>query len=264
MRIDLSGMRALVTAGAAGIGRAIAEQFMECGAAVAVCDVSQTAIDDFAAVHAGAVSVLADVASPDQVDILFDKVIERLGGLDILVNNAGVSGPTKPVDEIDPDEWARTLDVNLKGAFLCVRRAAPFFKAQRSGAIINVSSAAGRIGMPLRTPYSSSKYAIRGLSDTLAIELGEFGVRVNAILPGFVEGPRGERVISEQAAARGMCYEQYLPLFLHNVSMHVAVSMQDVAALATFLASDMARHISGQSIGVCGNFESYRAPATVA
>src|SRR5205814_8928606 len=168
----------------------------------------------------------------------FDQVSEHLGGLDILVNNAGISGPTKPVDEIHPFEWSRTLDVNVTGAFLCARGAAQLFKAQRSGCIINLSSVAGRIGMPLRSPYSASKYAIRGLTDALAIELGEFGIRVNAILPGFVSGQRGARVIGEQAAAQGMTYEDYLPLFLHNISMHVAVSEQDVAAMATFLASD--------------------------
>lgn len=260
MLIDLSGKRALVTAGAAGIGRAIADQLVESGASVAICDIAQGTLEEFAATYSGALAVHADVAIAEDVDRLFDSVVEHLGGLDILVNNAGISGPTKYVEDIAPDEWSRTLGVNVMGAFLCARRATPLFKAQRSGAIINISSTAGRIGMPMRAPYSSSKYAIRGLSDTLAIELGEYGVRVNSILPGFVDGPRGARVIAEQAAARGMTYDAYLPLFLHNISLHVAVSERDVAAMATFLASDLACHVSGQSIGVCGNFESYRAP----
>ncbi len=261
MHVDLTGRRALVTAGCAGIGRAIVEQFLASGAAVAVCDVSPEALAVFRADHPNLVAVQADVSVEGDVDILFEEVVDHLGGLDILVNNAGISGPTKPIDEIAVDEWDRTLDVNLRGAFLCTRRAAPLLKEQRSGAIINISSSAGRLGMPLRAPYSSSKYAIRGLTDTLAIELGDYGVRVNAILPGFVAGPRGERVISEQAESRGMAYHDYLPLFLHNISMHVAVEDVDIAAMATFLASDHARYISGQSIGVCANFESYRAPA---
>jgi len=260
MHIDLGGKTALVTAGASGIGRAIAEQFIESGARVVICDVDPTALGTFADSHPDAVAQHADVASSEDVERLFTTVANRMGRLDILVNNAGVSGPTKPIEEVTPEEWRRTLDVNTTGAFLCARRAAPMFKAQREGVIINISSAAGRLGMPMRAPYSSSKYAIRGLSDTLAIELGEFGIRVNSILPGIVEGARGDRVIDEQARAHGMTYEQYLPLFLRNISMHVAVSARDVAAMATFLASDHARYVTGQSIGVCGNFESYRTP----
>ena len=260
MQIDLSGKRALITAGCAGIGRAIADQFIASGATVLVCDVAPTAVEAYLQSYPDGHAECADVASGVAVSMLFDVLIDRLGGLDILVNNAGVSGPTKPVDEVTVEEWTRTLEVNLTGAFLCVGHAARLFKAQRSGSIINISSAAGRLGMPLRTPYSSSKYAIRGLSDALAVELGEYGVRVNAILPGLVDGARGERVIREQAASRGMTYDDYLPHLLHNISLHVAVSEQDVAAMATFLASDHARYVSGQSIGVCGNFESYRAP----
>lgn len=261
MKIDLSGKVALVTAGAGGIGQAIARQFRESGASVAVCDISDQALAVHRAQYPDNLAIRADVALAQDVDRVFDAIIDRFGRLDILVNNAGVSGPTKPVEEITGEEWTRTFDVNVTGAFLCVRRAASLFKRQNGGCIINLSSAAGRMGMPLRAPYSSSKYAIRGLTDAMAVELGEFGVRVNAILPGLVDGQRGARVIGEQAASRGMTYEQYLPSILHNISMHVAVSEQDVAAMATFLASDHARYVSGQSIGVCGNFESYRAPA---
>ena len=260
MHIDLTGKRALVTAGGSGIGRAIAEQFLASGAAVAICDIAADTVDAFRQAHPHCLAITADVASEGDVGAVYRQLCDQLGGLDILVNNAGVAGPTKPIDEIEAAEWSRTIDVNLTGSFLCTRHAARLFKAQRSGVIINLSSTAGRIGMPLRTPYSSSKYAIRGFTDTLAIELGEYGVRVNAILPGLVAGPRGERVIGEQAAARGMSYEDYLPLFLRNISLHVAVGVNDVAAMATFLASDQARYVTGQSIGVCGNFESYRAP----
>jgi len=260
MKIDLSGKRALVTAGAAGIGQVIAQHLADCGAKVAICDIAQESLDSYVRIRPDTLAIKGDVAAPKDVDRLFDAIEEHMGGLDILINNAGVSGPTKPVENIDPEEWSHTLDVNVGGAFLCARRAAPGFKAQKSGVIINISSSAGRMCMPLRSPYSASKYAIRGLSDTLAIELGEHGVRVNSVLPGFVDGERGQRVIAEQAAAKGMSYEKYLPYFLHNISLHTAVSQQDVAALVTFLASDFARNISGQSIGVCGNFESYRAP----
>lgn len=264
MQIDLGGKRALVTAGAAGIGRAIARQLRESGATVAICDVSGAACAKISRELPGIIAVAADVSDEGAVDALFSSIEADIGGIDILVNNAGVSGPTSPFEKISLEDWARTIDVNLTGAFLCARRAAPGFKARGAGAIINMSSAAGRLGMPLRAPYSASKYALRGLSDALAIELGEHGVRVNAILPGFVDGARGQRVIAEQARERGMSYEDYLPYFLHNISLHVAVSETDVAAMVTFLASDHARYVSGQSIGVCGNFESYRAPLAVA
>ena len=144
-----------------------------------------------------------------------------------------------------------------------VREAVPMFREAGGGAIINMSSVAGRLGMPLRAPYSTSKYAVRGFTDVLAVELGEIGVRVNAILPGLVDGPRGRRVIGEQAAARGMTFDQYMPMFLHNISMHTQIQMVEIADMAAFLASDLAPHVSGQSISVCGNFESYRAPKTI-
>jgi NAD(P)-dependent dehydrogenase (short-subunit alcohol dehydrogenase family) len=164
------------------------------------------------------------------------------------------------VEEITDEEWDQTMAVNVSGQFYMVRKAVPLFKQAGGGCIINLSSVAGRLGMPLRAPYSASKYAVRGLTDVLAVELGEIGVRVNAILPGLVDGPRGQRVMREQAEARGMTLEQWMPYFLHNISMHTAIDMKEIADMAVFLASDLAPHISGQSISVCGNFESYRAP----
>ncbi|HWL71769.1 MAG TPA: SDR family oxidoreductase [Geminicoccus sp.] len=263
MRVDLTGRRVVITAGGSGIGRVMAERFADVGASVAVCDVDDAALKDLAATRPGIFGARADVGQAGEVDAFFDAAIARLGGLDVLVNNAGVSGPTKPVEAITPEEWERTIGVNLNGAFFCTRRAVPLFKAQRSGVIVNLSSTAGRMGMPNRSPYSAAKYGVRGFTDVMAIELGEHNIRVNAILPGVVDGPRGRRVITEQAEKRGMSFEEYLPNLLHNVSMHTMIDQEEVADLAIFLASDYARHISGQSIGVCGNFESYRAPRTV-
>ena len=260
MSIDLSGKTAIVTGGAAGIGRVIIERFVAAGAGVSTCDVDGAALADLRAALPDVVAIEADVGRSADVGRLFDAHLARFGGLDALLNNAGVSGPTKPVEAITDEEWAHTMTVNVTGQFYCVRRAVPLFRAAGGGAIVNISSVAGRLGMPLRVPYSTSKYAVRGLTDVLAVELGEIGVRVNAILPGLVDGPRGRRVIGEQAAVRGMTYEDYLPYFLHNISMHTPVQMVEIADLAVFLASDLAPHISGQSISVCGNFESYRAP----
>jgi NAD(P)-dependent dehydrogenase (short-subunit alcohol dehydrogenase family) len=260
MDLGLKGKRVLVTAGANGIGRVIADAFTSEGARVAVCDVDEMALAECATHAPSLVALRADVAVSADVSRLFREVKSAFGGLDVLINNAGVSGPTKHVEEVTDAEWERTLAVNVTGQFFAVRAAVPMFRRQGGGVILNMSSVAGRIGMPMRAPYSTSKYAVRGLTDALAVELGALGVRVNAILPGLVNGSRGRRVMEEQAAARGMTLEAYLPFVLHNISMHSMVEMDEIAALALFLASDQSKHITGQSIGVCGNFESYRAP----
>lgn len=258
--MNLFGKTAIITAGAGGIGLAIARRFVEYGASICVCDIAEESLAEVSASLPGAMIVRADVSKASDVEQIFESFLKRFERLDILVNNAGVSGPTKPVDEITDAEWQTTMDVNITGMFYMVRAATPLFRQQRSGAVINMSSVAGRIGMPLRTPYSVSKYAVRGLTEVLAIELGEIGVRVNSLLPGLVDGPRGKRVIAEQAAARGMNIEKYEQMFLHNISMHTKVQMEEIADMAAFLGSDLAPHVSGQSISVDGNFESYRAP----
>jgi NAD(P)-dependent dehydrogenase (short-subunit alcohol dehydrogenase family) len=265
MFMDLSDKRGIVTAGGDGIGRVIADMFASLGAKVAVCDKDTKALESLpslASADAGnkVVGGVCDVGDPDTVDVFFEKAMDWLGGIDFLINNAGISGPTKPVEDITSDEWRQTMEVNVNGQFFFVRRTVPHFKKQNRGVIVNMSSSAGRLGMPRRSPYSTSKYAVRGFTDVLAVELGAHNIRVNAILPGLVDGPRGQRVIAEQAVAAGKSYEDYLPSLLHNISMHSAVQQKEVADLAAFLVSDLAVHISGQSIGVCGNFESYRAP----
>src|SRR5262249_25385132 len=131
-----------------------------------------------------------------------------LGGLDVLVNNAGIAGPTSKVEAIDPAEWRRTIDVNLNGHFYCTRLATPLLKQSKRGAIINISSVAGRLGYAYRTPYAASKWAIIGLTESLAKELGPDGIQVNAILPGLVEGPRIERVIAARAQELGVPYKE--------------------------------------------------------
>lgn len=261
--MDLSGKTAIITAGASGIGRVIAKRFVEAGAEICVCDIVDETLDALRAELPSALVVKADVSRSTDVAALYDAFLARYDRLDILVNNAGISGPTKPVEQITDEEWNETMAVNVTGQFYMVRKAVPLFRQAGGGSVINLSSVAGRMGMPLRAPYSTSKYAVRGLTDVLAVELGELNVRVNAILPGLVDGPRGQRVMREQAAARGMTLEEYMPFFLHNVSMHAMIDMKEIADMALFLASDLAPHISGQSISVCGNFESYRGPRII-
>lgn len=261
MRIELQDKRVLVTAGAAGIGLAISEAFAESGARVHLCDIDTDAVD--LARQNGFVGTIADVSRSGDVRALFHDIETAWGGLDVLINNAGIAGPTKVIEDVTDAEWNDTVGVNLSGQFFCARAAAPLMKRQQSGAIINLSSTAGRIGMPLRVPYSATKYAVRGLTDALAVELGEWNIRVNALLPGLVDGPRGRRVVELQAEARGIAPEAFLSAMLHNISLHALIDPKEIAAMAVYLASDLGRHISGQSIGVCGNFETYRSPLTV-
>jgi len=249
-------MRVLVTAGAAGIGKAFAETFNDAGAKVFICDVDKGALDAFRAARPEIGGGLTDVADPKQVDGLFDAATAFLGGLDVLINNAGIPGPTAPVEEIDLADWERTIAVDLNGMFYCTRKAVPLLKAAGGGSIINLSSVAGRLGYPLRTPYAAAKWAVVGFTKSLAIELGPANIRVNAIQPGIVEGERIERVISAKAKALGVSFDQYKQQLLSKVSLRRTVSPLDIANMALFLATDAGRNISGQALSVCGNVET--------
>ena len=250
----LRGRRVLVTAGAGGIGLCITDTLTALGARVVVCDVSDEAL---AAVRPRVVAaVRADVSADAEVDALFEETAAALGGLDALVNNAGIAGPTGGVDEIDPADWRRCLDVCLTGQFLCARRAVPMLKAAGGGAIVAMSSAAGRFGYAFRTPYAAAKWGVIGLTQSLAKELGPAGIRVNAVLPGIIEGPRMEGVIAHRAQQVGVSHQEMKARYLGNISMRRMTSPWDVAATVAFLLSDAGANISGQSLGVDGNVET--------
>jgi NAD(P)-dependent dehydrogenase (short-subunit alcohol dehydrogenase family) len=240
-------MRVLVTAGAAGIGKAIAETFLRHGAKVHVCDVDEKALSTIGNVG----KTRADVASVTDVDRLFEDVQKSLGGLDVLVNNAGIAGPTAKIEDIRPEDWDRCISVDLNGMFYCTRKAMPMIKAAGGGSIINLSSIAGRLGFPLRTPYAAAKWAVVGFTQSLAAEAGPDNVSVNCIQPGVVEGERVERVIDAKAKGLGISNDEMRARLLGSVSMGIMVSAQDVAETALFLATT-GRHISGQAISVCG------------
>ena len=248
--------RVLVTAGASGIGRAIADLFLDQGAQVHICDVSDTFLADFRSTHPKAGCTKADVSSDSDVKHLFDEIEKSLGGLDILVNNAGIAGPTGGVDEISSEEWRRTLDICLTGQYLCAHHAVPMLKQAGGGAIINLSSAAGRFGYAFRSPYAAAKWGVIGFTQSLAKELGPENIRVNAILPGIVEGPRITGVIQARADQYGVSYAEMEKTYLDRVSMRRMVTAQDVATAALYLASPAGRNISGQSLGVDANVET--------
>ncbi len=247
-------MKVVVTAGAAGIGRAIAEAFHARGDRVHVCDVDRDALATLARERPDIGASVADVADPAQVDALFDTVEETLGALDVLINNAGIAGPTGPVDRLAVADWDRTMAVNINGQFYCARRAVPLLRASK-GAMINISSVAGRLAYPLRTPYAASKWAVVGFTKSLAAELGPEGVRVNAILPGVVDGERIRRVIAARAEAAGVPYPEMEQRYLAQVSLRRMVSPAEIASMATFLCSEAGAGISGQALSVCGNVE---------
>jgi NAD(P)-dependent dehydrogenase (short-subunit alcohol dehydrogenase family) len=251
-------LRVLVTGGASGIGWAIAIVLQEQGARVHLCDASSELLTQALLQQPKMSGSVADVSDTQRVDRVFDDVRQSLGGLDVLVNNAGIAGPTAAVEDIAPEDWSRTMAVNITGQFLCARRAVPFLKAAGGGSIINMSSAAGRLGYPLRTPYAASKWAVIGFTQSLAMELGPHAIRVNCLLPGIVEGERMRRVITARADAQGVSYDEMERQYLGQVSLRRMVTPADVAAMVLFLCSPAGRNISGQSLGVCGNVESLR------
>jgi len=253
MQVSVEGLRVMVSAGAAGIGRAIAEAFASDGARVHVCDVDPEALEEFSSACPEARTTRADVASLAEVDRFFDEAEGWLGGLDVLVNNAGIAGPTAQVEDIEPQDWERTLAINVNGQFYCARRAVPLLKAAGGGAIINLSSSAGVMGFPLRTPYAASKWAVVGFTKSLSMELGAFGIRVNAICPGAVAGPRIDRVIAADAEARGLAVESVRRSVASQNSLEEFIEPQSIARQVLFLCSPAGRQISGQAISVDGD-----------
>ena len=261
MTQSLQTAMVLVTAGASGIGRVIAESFLKCGATVHLVDISQTAIDECLADNAEfsqsqLSASVCDVSDQSQVSQLFDNFKQTHHRLNVLVNNAGIAGPTAVVEHIANDDWQKTLDVNLTGAFTMTRLAVPLLKQDGGGSIINISSNAGLFGLPLRSPYVASKWALIGLTKTWAMELGPFNIRVNAICPGSVAGPRIDRVIERDAAERGMTPKEIRTVYQRQSSMRVFVKAQDVANMAVYLASESGASISGQALSIDGHTES--------
>ena len=249
---SLAGKRVLVTAGGDGIGLEIARAFTVAGAKVLICDIQAECLERLAKTAPEIHSCIADVSREADVAAMFDLVDKKLGGLDVLVNNAGMAGPTGPVETLSLADWERTLAVNITGQFLCVRQAVPRLRKGRDPSIINLASVAGHLGMPGRAPYSASKWAVIGLTKTLAIELGGDGIRVNAILPGAVDGPRIQAVITAKAKAKGTSVEEMTRIYTSQAALGRMVSSTDVANMVLFAASDLARNVTGQELVVDG------------
>ena len=250
------GTIVLISGGASGIGRHVAEAFLGEGARVHVCDASQAFIDGFLEDNPSASATLADISDAAAVSRTFADLDARYGGLSTLILNAGIAGPTAAVEDVPIAEWERCISVNLNGTFHVVREAVPRLKARGAGSIISVASNAGLFGCPNRSPYVASKWAMIGLMKTWAMELGPYNIRVNAVCPTSVEGPRIEQVIQRDARVRGVSEQQIREVYQRQSSMRTFVSADDVTQLVMFLASSRAARISGQAIAVDGNTET--------
>ncbi|APE45462.1 3-oxoacyl-[acyl-carrier-protein] reductase [Sulfitobacter alexandrii] len=225
------------------------EAFAAAGYEVWVTDVDKDAL---AGCPAGWHGHLADAGNEEEVRAVF----ERIDRLDVLCANAGIAGPTALVENVLLEDWRACVGVNLDGAFLAAKHAAPLMKRAGQGAMILTSSTAGIFGYPNRAPYAAAKWGVIGLMKTLAMELGPHGIRANAICPGAVEGPRMEGVLEREAAAKGMTRDQVYAGYAAGTSMRSFVEARDVADMAVFLASDAARRVSGQVIAVDGHTEN--------
>ena len=241
---------AVVTAGASGIGRAVAALLAESGRKVVITDIDLRA-GEAAAREIGCTFHACDMGDSDAIEALF----ARFPRVDVLVNNAGVAGPTLPVHEMPVAEWKRTMDINITGHFVAARAVLPGMIAAKQGVIINLASVAAKIGYPNRSPYAASKWAVLGFTASLAREVGELGIRVNAILPGAIRGERMISVVQEHADLNGMSFEDAEALYMRRQATRRMIEPEEVAATIMFLVSDAARSITGEFIGVNGGFE---------
>jgi NAD(P)-dependent dehydrogenase (short-subunit alcohol dehydrogenase family) len=248
--IDLSGKRVAITAGANGIGKVIADGFAACGAHVFVCD-----IDEAALAACGHDGMRVDAGVVAEAEGFIDAAVARLDGLDVLVNNAGIAGPTARVEDVTPEALDATLRIDLASMFHCTRRAVPPLRQAGGGAIVNLSSAAGRFGFALRSPYAAAKWGVIGFTKSIAIELGPDGIRANAICPGAVDGPRIRNVIRAKAAAAGISENEQTERTVATTSLRCFVTQHDIANMILYLARPFGATISGQAIAVDGDMQ---------
>jgi len=245
--------RVLITAGASGIGRAMGEAFEKAGYQVWVTDVDAAALADCPKTWRCS---RVDASNEPEMAALFSEISEVWDGLDTLCANAGIAGPTAGIEDIALADWQRCVSVNLEGCFLAAKYASPMLKVSDQGAIVVTSSTAGLFGYPNRAPYAAAKWAVIGFMKTLAMELGPFGVRANAVCPGAVEGPRMEGVLEREAEAKGMTRDAVYTGYAAGTSMRCWVEAKDIAEMAVFLSSPAARRVSGQVIAVDGHTEN--------
>ena len=250
MSNELSDKVAVVTGGGTGIGKATAMRFAEAGARVVVGGRQSSTLNPVAEATGG-LAVVCDVTDESQVEALFRRANEQLGSVDVLFNNAGMSGPIMLLTDMDTARWDECVSVNLKGAMLCMKYAGKLMCEQGAGSIINVSSLMGLRGYPMRAAYSATKFALIGMTEAVAHELGSFGVRVNALCPGAVSGELMDRVIARRAEAEGRPADEIVrESYTDPAALKKWVSPEEVAEAALYLASDASSAITGERIKV--------------
>jgi NAD(P)-dependent dehydrogenase (short-subunit alcohol dehydrogenase family) len=252
---------AVVTGAGKGIGRHIAVAFARAGATVALAGRDVPALEEtqemIQALGRRALVTPADVCVPEQVQEMGARVLEELGRVDALVCNSGVAGPTAPLWEISLEDWEDTLRVNVTGTFLSCRTLLPAMIERRTGSIILIGSITGKRPLHGRTPHAASKLGLVGLVRTLALEVGTYGIRANLISPGFVAGPRIDRVIDAQAKELNITPEQARQRFIAASPLGRLTAPEDVAAAAVFLASPAAASVTGEDLNVATGVVMY-------
>jgi 3-oxoacyl-[acyl-carrier protein] reductase len=251
---------AIITGAAKGMGSAISTAMADEGARLVLAARESGPLEALAGTlrreGRACVVVPTDVTDPRAVEALAQRALEEFGRIDILVNAAGVIGPIEtPLHQIAPGDWDHVLGVNLRGVFLCCRAVVPTMIERRYGKIINIAGTSGLRGYRFRAAYSSSKWAVRGLTRTLALEVGPHGVNVNAICPGVVEGDRMTTIINQKARVRGWTAPQVLDEYIGEMALRRFTRDEDVANAAVFLASEESRQITGHELIVDGGWD---------
>ena len=253
---SLQNKKVIISAGASGIGWAATKICISRGAQVFLCDINEKLINKINKNNKYKNKIFAyecDASNENDVIDLFSKISKKTKKIDALINNVGIAGPTGTLEKLDSEEWEKTLQVNVVSHFYFTKQAIPMIKKNKSGSIINLSSGAGIMGFPLRFPYAASKWAIVGLTKTLAMELGKFNIRVNAICPGTIKGERMKRVVRDKAKFLKTSQRMIEKEFVSMASMNSWIYEDDIGKMCAFLISNDSERISGQIIGVDGN-----------
>jgi len=255
---SLQNKKIIISAGASGIGWATTKICVAKGALVYLCDVNSKAINKVKKHSLYNKRIFAsetDASNEAQVIDFFHLIKKKFKNLDALINNVGIEGPTRPIEKLNSNEWENTLHVNVNSHFYFNKQAIPLLKKSKNGSIINISSVAGIMGYPLRSPYAASKWAVVGVTKTLAMELGKYKIRVNAICPGTIKGDRMKRVIRDKAKFEKVSAKTIENDFVSMASMRSWINPEDIGNMCAYLISDEANKVSGQVIAVDGNCE---------
>ena len=253
---SLKNKKIVISAGASGIGWATTKICASRGAQVFLCDINEKLINKInknAKYKNKIFAYECDASNESDVIDFFSKIFKKTKKIDALINNVGIAGPTGNLEKLNSDEWERTLKVNVVSHFYFLKQAIPIIKKNKRGSIINLSSGAGIMGFPLRSPYAASKWAIVGLTKTLAMELGKYRIRVNAICPGTIKGDRMKRVVRDKAKFLKTSQRMIEKEFISMASMNSWIYEDDIGKMCAFLISNDSERISGQIIGVDGN-----------